>query len=111
MSQTAGKQAVLCNAISTAMPGSPLSNKEPIHNTTWIHQVVLLSSHDCLTKHEILQTEESCFISTDLYAFLFNVLLQKPMQLQCRTVGTSSMPLSSKNKSGLVKVPVYFNVY
>ncbi len=27
------------------------------------------------------------------------------------TLGTSPIPLTSKNKSGLVKIPVHFNVY
>ncbi len=34
-----------------------------------------------------------------------------PILAQYVTLGTSPMPLTSKNKSGLMKVPVHFNVY
>ncbi len=45
--------------------------------------------------------------------FSFHQMIEKMhyMYIQSVTLGTSPMPLTSKNKSGLVKVPVHFNVY
>ncbi len=44
-----------------------------------------------------------------------NIALSKGIEMstasQCVMLGTSSMPLTSKNKSVLLKVTVHFNVY